>query len=640
MHQSNPFGGRFNTRRSRAVARPLQPRAAPPRADERREAPRRQTFRRRRWTLFTYAFIVAAALGVASVTYTSYAFSRYQGLVLPGVYVDNLPLGNDTWLQAQSAILQRLTAINNIPVALAFDGHVFRPSLRSLRLGYDVNTTVDHAFSIGRMGNFWQNLFDRMPFARHFSIALLYACGRHRSVTATETPQATCAAPARAWVLRTLVPVIRRPAVNAALAIRHEYVVAVPSRDGYAVDVPAAVAAIQARLGSLSIRTDRVPVVVVRPSISDAPAIAIRDRVDRFLSKPPVLVLHHHRVRTSRNLLAGMISFAPVITNRRATIVMKVDTAKLSAYVSTVASRFDIPARNPDLVFSGSQVTVVAQRQVGRAMNQAAAMRLLFAAFKSLKPAQVLRIPVTRVEPSVDVTNPASLGISSLLGEGESSFFGSTATRLTDVQAIAARLNGVLIHPNQEISFNYYAGTGWPTRVYTDTERRVQGQLVPGTGGAMQQAATTFFRAAYSAGLPLLERHAHPFRLSWYEPPIGMDAIVSPNGSDLRFQNDTGGYILVETRVEPIQGAMYIYLYGPKLNWKVDVGKPVVLHTYPSGTQIRQLDPNLPPVPIKPFSLLTPAPMSKSGARSSSPVHTEIPSTPMFLPLTISRGTP
>lgn len=117
----------------------------------------------------------------------------------------------------------------------------------------------------------------------------------------------------------------------------------------------------------------------------------------------------------------------------------------------------------------------------------------------------------------------------------------------------------------------------------------------------MQQVATTFLRALYGSGLRLLERHSHVYRLPWYEPPagigpIGLDAVVNPPTDDLRFYNNTGKYLLIEPRVEPIRQELYIYVYGPKLGWQVSFDKlGTILKVYPHGPTITRTDPSLLP---------------------------------------------
>jgi vancomycin resistance protein YoaR len=210
-----------------------------------------------------------------------------------------------------------------------------------------------------------------------------------------------------------------------------------------------------------------------------------------------------------------------------------------------------------------------------------------------------LKFTVTQTQPSIDLSNPASLGIRNLLSTGVTSFPGAGDTRLNDISAIAQDLNGRLLPPKQDISFNQLmSGTAWDPRVYQDSEADDgTGNPVPGPGGAMQQVATTFLRALYGAGLTLEERHAHSHQMDWYEPPIGYDAVVAPDRNwDLRFMNNTGKYLLLQTRVEPIRQELYIYVYGPKLGWKVAVDKyGKITKSIPHGPKQLKPDPSLLP---------------------------------------------
>ncbi len=310
-------------------------------------------------------------------------------------------------------------------------------------------------------------------------------------------------------------------------------------------------------------------------------------------------------VDTSPSVLAGMISFTPKIGSGSGTILMNINTAALSSYVGSVAQQYYKAPSEPSYQYNGSAVTVlnspsngltamVGGHQIVADPSQTALYANLLHTFTSLSPGRTIRAPVLPVKPPLDLTNPASLGVTTLLGEGQSSFAGSPTVRVDDIESIAKTLNGVLIKPGEQISFNYYAGSGWPARVYGDAGQQTSGGFAPGTGGAMQQVATTFFRAGYEAGLPVLERHAHQYRLPWYEPPAGEDAIVSLNGKDLRFNNTTGGYLLVQTRVEPVQQSLYIYFYGIKTGWSVNVSTPVLLREYKHGAPVIQPDSSQP----------------------------------------------
>ena len=62
-------------------------------------------------------FFVAVAL-IFSVTYTTYAFSKYRGVILPAVYVDKTSLSGMSSSQAYKLIDAKLAAIYGVPLRL------------------------------------------------------------------------------------------------------------------------------------------------------------------------------------------------------------------------------------------------------------------------------------------------------------------------------------------------------------------------------------------------------------------------------------------------------------------------------------------------------------------------------------------
>ena len=58
------------------------------------------------------------------------------------------------------------------------------------------------------------------------------------------------------------------------------------------------------------------------------------------------------------------------------------------------------------------------------------------------------------------------------------------------------------------------------------------------------------FRLALDAGVPILERRNHSYRVSYYEPPVGMDATIYDPKPDFRIRNDYASALLLQARVE------------------------------------------------------------------------------------------
>jgi vancomycin resistance protein YoaR len=570
--------------RTRAIE-PKEERSLPPEAGVPRSVPTPWIFRRRGLTILSYLFIVVAVVVIAAIGYATYTFSRYQDVILPGVYVSSVNVGDTTPAEAEVLLYNRLDVIGQIPIHFTFDGRGWTPGAQYLRLAYDLNATVNNAYTIGRSGSIWRNFFDRLPLRRHIDVPL---------VTLYSKPRA------RAWIQRTLVPVVRRPMINAWLVMRNANAVVEPSQSGRAVDTAEAFREIETAMGTLDSHTMPVPAITTPPAISDSSAATVADRINTFLAHPPIFRFGHTVVPTSSSTLAGMLTFPARPVGSSAALRANIDDQMLTSYVQQLIwppHGYDIVPQAPRFDYGAGVVTVLASAQAGRSANWGMAAHRLLEVFRHLTPGARITIPVRHTRPPIDLTNPASLGVSTLLGEGRTSFAGSPSARVADIQSTAAQLNGVLIRPGDEISFNYYAnrgvtGTGWPSRVYDDSGHMVSGVLYPGQGGAMNQVATTFFRAGYAAGLRLLERHAHAHRLPWYQPP-GMDAAVTPNGEDLQFRNTTGGYLLIETRFEPVQQVLYVYIYGRQTGWTVNISSPSMIAAVPAGPPLQRPDPSL-----------------------------------------------
>jgi vancomycin resistance protein YoaR len=109
--------------------------------------------------------------------------------------------------------------------------------------------------------------------------------------------------------------------------------------------------------------------------------------------------------------------------------------------------------------------------------------------------------------------------------------------------------------------------------------------------------STTVFRAAFWSGLPIAERHEHSFRIGWYEElgePPGLDAAIFTGVQDMRFTNDTGGWLLMQSTVDLQRQRLSIALYGPPTGRSVSMGYKV-LERIPAPTEpVYVDDPELP----------------------------------------------
>lgn len=207
-----------------------------------------------------------------------------------------------------------------------------------------------------------------------------------------------------------------------------------------------------------------------------------------------------------------------------------------------------------------------------------------------------LTVPIKILHAAITTEKANNLGIKELIGTGTSLFQHSIPSRVYNVELAASRLNGVVVAPNQEFSFDQALGDVSSYTGYKQAYVIQGGHTVLGDGGGVCQVSTTMFRAILNAGLPITERHAHDYRVGYYEEdgPPGIDATVYVPTVDLKFVNTTGHNILIQTVVDPDTLRLAFYLYGVKDGRDVSMTTPVVTNETPAPAPLYQDDPDLP----------------------------------------------
>lgn len=120
--------------------------------------------------------------------------------------------------------------------------------------------------------------------------------------------------------------------------------------------------------------------------------------------------------------------------------------------------------------------------------------------------------------------------------------------RTVNIKLSCAAIDGVIIHPGQTFSFNYFVGERTYAKGYKNANVISNGRVVPGIGGGICQVATTMFNAALYADMQIVERHQHVLRNTYV--PFGRDAAISWGSQDLMWKNTTKYAVKVYMRVE------------------------------------------------------------------------------------------
>lgn len=284
------------------------------------------------------------------------------------------------------------------------------------------------------------------------------------------------------------------------------------------------------------------------------------------------------------------------------------NTESLTNTLDALATQIDIEPENALFEFQNGRVTAFKLAKSGRFLDKAAVSRsfqdqLELLGEKTQVGGQIVfELPVVAKEPPINTDQANNLGVTELIGSGESSFRGSIAGRVHNVALAASRINGTLIPPGDTFSFNQALGDISAATGYKQAYVIKQGRTVLDDGGGVCQVSTTLFRSALNSGLPVLERHAHSYRVAYYEQggwKPGFDATVYAPSYDLKIKNDTPAHILIQATTDTKKYFLKFDLYGKRDGRTVEISPVKLWDSRPAPPDLYQDDPTLPTGQVK-----------------------------------------
>ncbi len=130
--------------------------------------------------------------------------------------------------------------------------------------------------------------------------------------------------------------------------------------------------------------------------------------------------------------------------------------------------------------------------------------------------------------------------------------------RNTNVRLAAEAINGTVIKPGHEFSFNGTVGQRTEAKGYKGAAAYNNGEVVQEIGGGVCQVSTTLYNAVFKAGLKISYRRSHTFEPNYVTP--GRDATVSYEQPDFKFINTSS--TAIGLRASYADQKMTVSVYG------------------------------------------------------------------------------
>ena len=486
----------------------------------------------------------------------------YSQRIYPGIKIAGIDIGNKTKTEAESILEGNIVRPEKI--GLIAKEKLFDLSLDGIGFSYDLNLTVEKAFSAYRSKNIIENLFSFISTKKQKPI--------HNLVINLDEPKLT-------EYLQVISSQVATEPVMPTVGIENGTVKVNKGSPGEYIDTESFQRKLSEQLLSRDFSDIEVPFVKDDSSLTDEEAKFLQERAGRLLGKNITLENEFERFILNDSVILTFLAKNEEFYEEN---VLSYVGAKIEPEVNrepqNAVFKF-VPDNNPDV--PGKVVEFIPAKN-GLTVNTFQLKDKIIASVVSLESSEdkniTLTIPVETKLPEITSDKVNTLGINGLIGRGSSSFMGSIPGRVYNIGLASSKLNGVLIPPGETVSFNTVVGDVSSLTGYKSAYIIKDGRTVLGDGGGVCQVSTTLFRAALNAGLPIVERRAHSYRVGYYEQDSapGLDATVYSPTTDLKFKNDTPAYILIQTIYDAKKMTLVFEIYGTSDGRIATVSKPII----------------------------------------------------------------
>ena len=199
-----------------------------------------------------------------------------------------------------------------------------------------------------------------------------------------------------------------------------------------------------------------------------------------------------------------------------------------------------------------------------------------------LAQAEEYRIPLKLTPAERTINDIGTEAFPYLISSFSTKYDASNKNRSQNLAIAAGKINGTVLMPGEEFSFNQIVGKRTIQEGYKDAKIYQNGKVVDGLAGGICQISSTLYNAAVMANLEIVERRNHSFTTSYVK--AGKDATVVYGVIDFKFKNSRTYPIKIEATVN--SGIAEFKIHGIQEEVEYDIQlAPVVTASIPYTTQ-------------------------------------------------------
>jgi len=402
--------------------------------------------------------------------------------------------------------------------------------------------------------------------------------------------------------VQSLADQVNRPAENASLTVDEAGAfVVVPQVDSAEVDVGVTVDRLVTaiELGETSVD---ISVARTQPAIQNAAAETWAERADALVGNGIELTWNGGSSQLGRADLIAALAIDPQ-PDADEQFSLSFDQGVLAELLTPLQDDLYIDKKEAQFRLVNDQIKFQTEAKQGRELDMDASIDAIVEGVTGGNPEAALVI--TPLEPTYRGDARGSISLPDFLGQSQTYYGNSSDPRRNNVERATEIEDGWLIPPDGVFSYAEFMGlvdeaNGFVTGYGIVADPNGGVTTAPVIGGGICQVSTTIYQAAFWAGLPIVERWAHPYWLQGYgQAPYGLqglDAMVNiePGWAlDLKFKNTTGNWIALVMVADGEN--VYAEIRGTDPGWDIQVADPVITNVVKPSTEMIYTDsPELP----------------------------------------------
>jgi vancomycin resistance protein YoaR len=515
---------------------------------------------------------IALVFGIIAAYYLLYTGKVYPNISVAGIKIGRLSVNESVTVLSSNIFIPT-------KIQLTGAGQSFDIDTKDIDLSYNYSNSAQRAFNLTRSGNFFYDLSERVRilfYPKNIGLEINYDTVKLDKVISVISGQISENPVEPAIILNTGVISINKGKI------------------GTKIDADTLKIAIGEHLSLAKSGVIEIPINIIDNTLTDLEADELKVRAEKFIGKSLQLKFEYVSYNLTDKDLLNLLDFKDGFSNQRLDLLFLDYSAKVSR-----------DPQNPKFVFNNGRVTEFQPALDGIRIEKDGFKNEIVNSLNKLESETdkiiYFEIPVLKSPPEITTDKINNLGINELIGRGSSTYFHSIPSRVHNVVLAASRINGTLVKPGDTFSFNDTLGDVSQFTGYKQAYIISDGKTILGDGGGVCQVSTTLFRSVLNAGLPVVERQAHAYRVGYYEQgsPAGLDATVYGPSPDFKFVNNTPAHVLIQATADRKNYSLVFELYGTSDGRVSVVSKPIVTNVTAPAGDLYQDDPTLPAGTIK-----------------------------------------